>query len=238
MGYNSIFLHFTEKKKGNSDLWTMEGVRKQVFKYGRMLMENFINGVATSAISSGAMASTSSSSSSSGIPVVKPAKKIQAKVNDPMMSSASSVSSYTNSAFGHFNTPASSASVASSNVVSQDQMGSASSFAPTAPIYNDNIAVPSSSSSSSGASLSSNSDSYYGSYSYGGGESGSPNPKPSPSYFGGDGKSVVNWLSRLIGVSGKTLGEFLREYQVHVLYDLVFTFFKWIFFLYAGLVIP
>jgi len=49
---------------------------------------------------------------------------------------------------------------------------------------------------------------------------------------------VSDWLARLIGVDGKTLGEFLREYQVHVLYDLVFTFFKWIFFLYAGLLIP
>ena len=50
--------------------------------------------------------------------------------------------------------------------------------------------------------------------------------------------SVVDWLARLIGVEGKSLGEFLREYQVHVLYDLVFTFFKWVFFLYAGLLIP
>ncbi|XP_021948037.1 uncharacterized protein LOC110845828 isoform X1 [Folsomia candida] len=54
---------------------------------------------------------------------------------------------------------------------------------------------------------------------------------------GGD-RGVIDWLARLIGVQGKTLGEFLREYQVHVLYDLVFTFFKWIFFLYAGLLIP
>lgn len=51
-------------------------------------------------------------------------------------------------------------------------------------------------------------------------------------------RGVVDWLARLIGVQGKTLGEFLREYQVHVLYDLAFTFFKWIFFLYAGLLIP
>lgn len=51
-------------------------------------------------------------------------------------------------------------------------------------------------------------------------------------------RGVIDWLSRLIGVQGKTLGEFLREYQVHVLYDLAFTFFKWIFFLYAGLLIP
>jgi hypothetical protein len=49
---------------------------------------------------------------------------------------------------------------------------------------------------------------------------------------------VLSWLSRLLGVEGKSLGEFLREYQVHVLYDLAFTFFKWIFFLYAGLLIP
>lgn len=54
----------------------------------------------------------------------------------------------------------------------------------------------------------------------------------------GLGRSALNWLSRLIGVEGKTLGEFLREYQVHVLYDLVFIFFKWIFFVYAGLLIP
>ncbi|CAL8126434.1 unnamed protein product [Orchesella dallaii] len=51
-------------------------------------------------------------------------------------------------------------------------------------------------------------------------------------------RGVIDWLARLIGVQGKTLGEFLREYQVHVLYDLAFTFFKWIFFLYAGLLIP
>ncbi|CAG7833339.1 unnamed protein product [Allacma fusca] len=54
----------------------------------------------------------------------------------------------------------------------------------------------------------------------------------------GGGRGAIDWLARLIGVEGKTLGEFLREYQVHVLYDLVFTFFKWIFFLYAGLLIP
>jgi len=52
------------------------------------------------------------------------------------------------------------------------------------------------------------------------------------------GRGLVSWISRLIGVDGKSLGEFLREYQVHVLYDLIFTFFKWIFFLYAGLLIP
>jgi len=67
----------------------------------------------------------------------------------------------------------------------------------------------------------------------GGPQAPAPGPGESES-----GRSLVNWLSRLIGVDGKSLGEFLREYQVHVLYDLVFTFFKWIFFLYAGLLIP
>ena len=61
------------------------------------------------------------------------------------------------------------------------------------------------------------------------------------SYEHGEGKTgsnLLKWLSRLIGTEGKTLGEFLREYQVHVLYDLAFTFIKWVFFIYVGLLIP
>ncbi|CAL8121590.1 unnamed protein product [Orchesella dallaii] len=44
-------------------------------------------------------------------------------------------------------------------------------------------------------------------------------------------------ISKLIGSGGKTLGEFIRDYEVHVLYEFVFIFFQWVFFLYVALLI-
>ncbi|ODM91380.1 hypothetical protein Ocin01_15300 [Orchesella cincta] len=50
-------------------------------------------------------------------------------------------------------------------------------------------------------------------------------------------KKILDWATAVIGAGGKTLGEFIRDYEVHVLYEFVFIFFQWAFFFYAGLLI-
>ncbi|CAG7719374.1 unnamed protein product [Allacma fusca] len=50
--------------------------------------------------------------------------------------------------------------------------------------------------------------------------------------------AFIRWAVSLFSVEGESLAEFLRVYRVHVLYDLVFYFFKWLFFAYVALLIP